>query len=471
MNNLRQGIIYNAIGKYSNVIISFLVQVVLSRLLSPNEFGTVAVVSVFLVFFQLLSDFGIGPAIIQRKDIDKVELNHIFSFSVYFSLALAIIFALLAHPISSFYRNPGLVSVVPLMSFALLFNSLSMVPQNILLKNKEFKLVNFGQIMGSLANGITSVALAFFGFSYYSIIFGNIARAAVQLFFYLRNIQLNFNIRFSFEPLKKIYHFARNQLGFNVINYFSRNLDSILIGRYMSPAELGYYDRAYQLTLYPNTVFTSVITSAIQPVYSDFQSNLNKIKQGYLNISLVLSNFGIPLTVFLWFANYDIILFLYGEQWEPSVLAFKILSLSVWIQMLQSSTGAFFQSSNRTDLLLLSGVLSTGLNIIFIIIGIYLGSIYWVAAMIVISFSLNFIQTNYLLLNRALEGSILELFRVLIKPIFMGIVTLVFFLILPELKGSFFTNILIKGIVFLISLLVGLIVTNQLKDAIKLIKN
>lgn len=239
----------------------------------------------------------------------------------------------------------------------------------------------------------------------------------------------------------------------------------------MSPAELGYYDRAYQLTLYPNTVFTSVITSAIQPVYSDFQSNLNKIKQGYLNISLVLSNFGIPLTVFLWFANYDIILFLYGEQWEPSVLAFKILSLSVWIQMLQSSTGAFFQSSNRTDLLLLSGVLSTGLNIIFIIIGIYLGSIYWVAAMIVISFSLNFIQTNYLLLNRALEGSILELFRVLIKPIFMGIVTLVFFLILPELKGSFFTNILIKGIVFLISLLVGLIVTNQLKDAIKLIKN
>lgn len=83
-DELKTGVIYNSIGKYSNLLISILVQIVLSRLLTPDEFGIVAIVNVFLVFFQLLADFGIGPAIIQRKDLEDVEINHIFSFSVFF---------------------------------------------------------------------------------------------------------------------------------------------------------------------------------------------------------------------------------------------------------------------------------------------------------------------------------------------------------------------------------------------------
>ncbi|AXY25305.1 flippase [Suicoccus acidiformans] len=470
MKNLKEGIIYNAIGKYSNVIITFLVQVILSRLLAPDEFGIIAVVNVFLVFFQLLSDFGIGPAIIQRKDIDDNEVNQIFSFSVYFSLFLTLVFTLLAYPISRFYRNPELVSVVPVMSLALLFNSLCMVPQNLLLKEKHFKLVNMVQIIGSATNGLVSVLLAFRGFSYYSIILGNISRAFFQWFFYMYHTRLKFYFRFSVAPLKKIYKFARNQFGFNVINYFSRNLDSILIGRYMSAGQLGYYDKAYQLSLYPNTIFTSVITSAIQPIFSEFQDNLKAIKDGYLNIAKALANFGVPLTVFLWFTSEDIILFLYGDQWQPSVLAFKILSLSVWIQMLQSSTGAFFQSANRTDLLLTSGILSTLLNIIAIVIGISRGSIYWVAIMIVISFSMNFLQTNYLLLNKTFGGSLLEAFKVLVKPTIMGIVTLFFLILLPINNYSPFINLIFKGIAFLLSLILGLLITNQMKELLILLK-
>lgn len=470
MNQLREGVIYNAIGKYSNVIISFLVQMLLSRILSPSEFGTVAVVNVFLVFFQLISDFGIGPAVIQAKDLSKTDVNHIFSFSVYLSIILAIIFSLLAQPISAFYNNPLLVSVVPIMALALLFNSLSMVPQNVLLKEKQFKIVNMAQVLGSLTNGIISIILAFSGFSYYSIILGNIARALVQWLLYMFRAELKFRFKFSIEPLKKIGKFASNQFGFNVINYFSRNLDSILIGRYFTAEHLGYYDKAYQLSKYPNTVFTSVITSAIQPVYSDFQDDLKKIKSGYLEISKVLSNFGVPLSIFLFFASDDIIKFLYGDQWEPSILAFRILSLSIWIQMLQSTTGAFFQSSNRTDLLLTSGVLSTILNVIAIVIGINQGSIYWVATMIVISFSINFIQTNYLLLNKALNGSIFEMLKVLIKPFIVGFITLIIFLLLPVMEYNSFINIFIKGIVLLLSIIIGLLLTGQWRETFKLFK-
>ncbi|MCY3046602.1 lipopolysaccharide biosynthesis protein [Aerococcus urinae] len=471
LNRLKEGIIYNAIGKYSNVVIQLLLQVILARLITPAEFGIVAIVNVFLVFFQLLADFGIGPAIIQRKDIDRHETNQIYSFSIYFSLFLAIIFAVLAQPISQFYNKPELVRAVPVMVVALLFNSLCMVPQNLLLKEKRFKQVNFTQVMGSLFNGIFSVTFAFMGFSFYSIIFGNIARALIQLVIYLFSTKLKFVFKFSLDPLKKIFPFAKNQMLFNIINYFSRNLDSILIGRYMPADQLGYYDKSYQLTLYPNTIFTGVITSAIQPIFSDFQNDLTQIKNGYLNISKVLANFSIPLTIFLFFSAEDIIYFLYGDQWGESVLAFQILSISVWIQMLQSTTGAFFQSANRTDLLLLSGILSTALNIIGIIIGVYQGSIYWVATMVVISFSLNFFQTNYLMLNRAFDSSIGEFFAVLIKPLLVGLVTLIAFILLPNLTFNSFINLCIKGIVFLVTMLIGLIITNQLKDLWKMIRS
>ncbi|WP_313552423.1 lipopolysaccharide biosynthesis protein [Aerococcus sp.] len=469
-NDLRSGIIYNSVGKYSNVLITFIIQIILARLLSPSEFGIIAIINVFLVFFQLLVDFGIGPAIIQRDDLNKDEINHIYSFSVYFSVSLAVFFAFLGQPISTFYQNILLLKAVPLMSIALLFNGLTMVPQNLLLKQKKFKIVNMSQILGSFANGVISIVFAFLGYSYYALIFGNIARAIAQFAIYSASTRLTFNLRFSISPLVKIYKFAKNQLFFNIINYFSRNLDSILIGRYMPSNQLGYYDKAYQLSLYPNSIFTSVITSTIQPVFSSYETQLDKLKNGYFGIIKILANFGIPLSVFLFFSSSEFIIFLFGEQWVESISVFQILSASIWIQMLQSSTGGFFQSANRTDLLLLSGIMSTTLNIIGIILGVYLGSIYWVAIMILVTFSLNFIQTNYLLVHKAFGASVVDFYKILSKPIVIAILEIIIFLFLQNLNLGIFLNLLVKSVSFIIVLIVGLIITKQFKDFILLLK-
>ncbi|KAF3299980.1 oligosaccharide flippase family protein [Carnobacterium sp. PL24RED07] len=469
-NDLKSGIIYNSIGKYSNVLISFIIQMVLARLLTPSEFGIVAVINIFLVFFQLIVDFGIGPAVIQRDDLSKLDIKHIYSFSVYFSFFLTLVFALLGNPISKFYQNNQLLQAVPIMSIVLLFSGLTMVPQNLLLKDKKFKVVNMIQISGSIVNGIVSILFALLGYSYLALIFGNIARALLQFILYSLSTKLSFHFIISLDPLKKIYVFARNQLFFNIINYFSRNLDNILIGKFMPSDQLGFYDKAYQLTLYPNAIFTSAITSTIQPVFSSYQSQTDLIKKGYLSISRILANFGIPLSVFLYFSSDEIINVLYGEQWSQSILVFQILSISIWIQMLQSSTGGFFQSANRTDLLLLSGILSTVVNIIGIVIGVYLGSIYTVATMILISFSFNFFQTNYLLINRAFKSSTTEFFKVLGKPLIIGGLEIITFLIIPELYVNDFLSLILKGIIFIFVLIIGLIITGQMHEVVKLVK-
>lgn len=470
MNKLREGIIYNSIGKYSNVLISLIVQIILARMITPKEFGIIAIVNVFLVFFQLLSDFGFGPAVIQQKDLDDLEINHIYSFTVYYSIVLALLLCFSSKFITNFYNLSELRTAIPLMSIVLLLNSLISLPQSILLKQKNFKIVNYAQIFGNLFNGLISVFFAYLGYSFMSIIFGQITRGIILLYIYLYLTKMRFTFHFSFKPISKIFGFAKNQLIFNIINYFSRNLDNILIGRYMSPTELGFYDKAYQLTLYPNSIFTGVITSAIQPVFSEFEDNVSHIKNGYLRVTNVLANLSIPLTVFLFFNSKDIILLLYGEQWLNSEMVFKILCISVWIQMLQSCTGAFLQSANRTDLLLLSGILSSILNIIGIIIGIRLGDIKWVAIMILISFSINFIQTNFLMMNIAFNTTILEFFKNLLKPVVLGLIILCIFIFVPSFSFNPFINLTINGTILLCGMLIGLLVTDQFRDLLSILK-
>lgn len=462
-NEFKKGIFYSALGKYSNVVIQLIVNAILSRILTPEDYGVVAIVNVFLIFFQMLADFGIGPAIIQNKTLKEKDISSIFAFSIYLALFLGIGFMALGYPISIFYNNEVYQPISIILGFCVMFYALLIVPQSILLREKRFFNVNMVTIISNVASGIVSIILAFAGFSYYALIFGNIVKAMVMFIIFFIQSKMKWNFKVTIEPLKKIYSFSKNQFAFNFINYFSRNLDKMLIGRFMNESALAYYDKAYQVSLYPNQTLTNVITPVIQPIMSEYETDRTKIKNVYLRITLVLATIGIPLSVFFFFSSQETILFLFGDQWLGSVLTFQILAVSIWVQMISSSTGAIFQSANRTDLLLLSGILSATLNIASIFFGIYLGNIEYVAAMIVFSFSVNFLMNNYLLMYRLFESNYLEFFKVLVKPMIMGAMQIIVFLLLPELSFSVFFNLMIKGIVFVLVFALSIVATGQIK--------
>lgn len=150
----KKGILYTAIGKYSLVIIQLFVQAILARLLVPEEFGIVSAINIFLVFFQLLSDFGIGAAIVQNKDLTDSDINSIFSFSIYFALALAIVFALLGYPISLFYNNPVFINVSYVLAITAFFYGILVVPQSLLLQKQNFKFLNMTTVIGAVIGGL-----------------------------------------------------------------------------------------------------------------------------------------------------------------------------------------------------------------------------------------------------------------------------------------------------------------------------
>ncbi|GAB1800838.1 lipopolysaccharide biosynthesis protein [Priestia megaterium] len=464
-NELRNGILISAIGKYSNIIIQFFVLGILSRLLTPDEFGIVAIINVFLIFFTMLVDMGIGPAIIQNKSLNQKQLNGIFTFTILLSLFLSICFALLAKPIATFYNNVHLINVCIIMSFSLLTSGLNMVPQSVLLKQKRFFEVNAAQVISSIVSGIVGITLALNHFSYYAIVYSSIVRNLTMLIILYSQTNLKITKNIKKDDLSSIYAFSKNQFLFNFVNYFSRNLDSILIGKFISVRALAYYDKAYMLTLYPNQLLTSVITPVVQPILSEYEKQHKVIKQTYLSLTKILAFIGMPLTVFLFFTSKEIIYLLFGSQWTGSIPIFQILSLSIWIQMILSSTGSIFQSANRTDLLLLSGVLSALLNVSSIIVGAWTGSIKYLASILVLSFLVNFIQTNYLLMIKIFQDKQREFYKNLVDPLKISVLMLVVLAITNYFLGeaSFLIQLTVKIIISLIIFILGMKFTGNYK--------
>nr|APZ79100.1 Wzx [Streptococcus suis] len=467
--SFKSGILYNALGKYSNVIIQLVVTSILSRMLSPKEYGLVAVVNVFLIFFQMIADSGIGPAIIQEKSLTKQDIQHIFSLTIYIGLFLSILFAFLGIPLSYLYKNSIYINLSFWLGLCVLFYSLSIVPQAILSKKLRFKNINISVIISNLISAIVGITMAYLGFGVYSLIGMNILKAAFLFIFYYSQEQIPFSFKTSRQSINKIFEFSKFQFLFNVINYFARNLDNLLIGSVINSTALGYYDKAYQLSLYPNQVLSQVITPIMHPIMSNFSSDKGKLKDVFILVSRVMIALGIPISVFLSLNAHDIIFFMFGDNWTESVPVFKLLSLTIWLQMANSFLSSFYQSTNNTKLLFRVGIITSGINIFAIITGVLLGGIETIAQMLVVSFSLVLV-ISLIYLKKFLDFTVKEYLSIILKNILIISPYIILKKFIFDFHFGSFYNVVASGLVLFIVWLVGMLLTKEYKNFINFLK-
>ena len=184
--------------------------------------------------------------------------------------------------------------------------------------------------------------------------------------------------------------------------------------------QLGYYDKSYRLMMLPLGTITNVITPVMHPVFSDLQNNLQKLSDNYVKIVRILAYIGFPLSAFLHFGAREIMLLVFGSQWEASVPAFQILALSVGVQIVLSTSGSIFQAANATRIMFLSGVYSTILNVTGILIGIFVfGSIEAIAWCICTTFTINFVLNYYLMYYITFRFSWRPFWRQLVRPLLL----------------------------------------------------
>lgn len=371
--DIKKAAFINAMGKYSKIFLSLIVNAVLARILSAEDYGVVAVITVFSTLFTTFSDMGFGPAIIQKKDLTEDDINNIYSFTVYVSVALMVVFAICAFPIASFYGDRVYVPLGQMLSVSLLFNALNMVPNGILNRDKQFISIAIRTVVVYLGTAIVTVILAFMGLRYYALAVQAILTALLTFAWNYATTKPRFYVRPKMQSIKKVLNYSGYQFAFNVVNYFSRNLDNLLTGKFMGSAELGYYNKAYTLMLYPVNNLTGVISPVLHPILSDYQKQTDVIYEKYMKIVRLLACISLYVAPVCLLAAEEIIEVLYGPSWSKSVICFQLLSIAIIPQMMNSSAGSIFQAIGNTKLLFANSCINTCITVIAIVIGVFGG--------------------------------------------------------------------------------------------------
>lgn len=398
---LYAAIVRSMMGRYAVYGANLLSMMLLARLFSPDQFGAVAAVSVFLVFFQLLAEAGLGPAIVNQKSWSASDRNGVFGLTLLVGGGLFGLFALSASSLAEFYNNSRVEEVVPLVAGALFFFAASVVPNGLLLREQRFfKLAQAG-LAAEVVSTVATVVLLQLVKPLTALGFKYLVGAAVYFFVvYSASSSTEFGRPCwgrNFGAVRSMLAFSGYQFGFNFINYFSRNLDSILVGRYLGAQELGVYDKAYQLMRYPLMLLTFAMAPAIQPVIRQFAHDVNKIELIHRRFTFQLSIAGILAGVFMYVGADFIVNLLLGGQWGGVVPVVRILAVSIPVQVVLSTIGGFFQAVSRTDLLFWSGVISATAMVTAIVWGVRQGNLESLSWALVIAFHVNFLQSYFIL--------------------------------------------------------------------------
>lgn len=460
-----------AISTYSNVLINLIIGAVMARLLSPAEYGVVAMITVFVTFFNLLSDIGLGTAVVQFRDLTKNQLSSLFNFSVLTGLVLAGSFAVFSHYISDFYSNKDYIKIGYVLSIPILLSTINAIPNGLLRKGKRFSLIAKLNVVVNVLTGISAIGMALAGMSYWALVFRSVIRSS--LLFILSFIYSKPVIawRLNLKGLAVVGKYSLYQLMFNFVNYFSRNLDNILIGKYMGEVPLGLYNRAYSLMSLPISNLTHVFTPVLHPVLSGHVADKALIFKTHLKVVKYLLLIGMPLSVFLFIARAEIITILYGSQWTGSIGAFKWLALSVWVQMILSSTGSIFQAAGSTKYLFISGFLSAIMTVTAIILGILTNDIAKVSLFLFIAFSINLLQGFYILYIVVLKQSLVPLFKLMLNPFIIGVICFISLYLVSMLTSGLYLRFVLMCLAFGLSVFAGMIFTGEWNPFIKLLKN
>lgn len=412
------GILYTAVAKYSGLIISLVVMAVLARLLSPDDFGTVAIATVFINFFSIFTNIGISAAIVQNKELTTRDINNIYMVTLWIGAILSVLFFLSAGFIARYYQDNRLILICQLLSVSLFFSSAGTVPNTLFFKDKDFKFIAWRTFIVQISVGFIAIIAAWTGAGLQTLLIQPILSSAAIYFISLKKYPQKFLWTWGIDSLKKIWSYSMYQFFFNIMSYFIRNLDKMLIGKYIGMAPLGYYEKSYRLMSLPIQNITYVITPVLHPILCDFQQDKKQLATINERMVRLLAFIGFPLGILLFFCGHELVLFVFGSQWERSIPAFQILSLSVGLQIVMSSSGSFFQSSNDTRGLFICGIFTAVTTCIgFLVCILFFRTLEAFAYSMLISYFLCFIQCYWQLYHYQFRRNLLYLYKQLASPL------------------------------------------------------
>ncbi|WP_257668500.1 lipopolysaccharide biosynthesis protein [Parapedobacter tibetensis] len=348
-----QGIFWSSVKMIVEQSFSFIVKLLLAKLLFPEQFGIVGMATVFTGFVQVLTDLGIGAALVQKReeDVKPVHFYTAFSTGVGLSVCLFIIMAFIIAPFAAiFYKQDILRTLIPIISIGILLSPINLVNKAQLVRRMDFKSISKIENISSIVAGLIALLMAYLGAGVWSLALMPVITILMAAPQYFRKTKWLPKLIWDKVAFKDIFGFGIYTTGTNIVSYLINNIDYLLIGKLLSAQLLGAYTLAFVLTDSFRAKIMSVMNSVMYPFYSKKQNDPTAIRGWYLKVIEYNSIAVYPLMVLFLLFGRDIVIFFFGDKWEDSIAPLKILACSVFFHMMVNSNTVLIRGLGRPKL-------------------------------------------------------------------------------------------------------------------------
>ena len=444
------------ISQGANIIFA----VLLTRLLSPDVFGLIAMVAVFSGLLGVVKDFGINSALIFKKNITNEVLDTAFWAQVIIGVVLAAVLFLSRNYIAFFYKKPDLEEIIFYLSFVFIFDSFGSVHAALLRKKMLFKRIFIIETIGAIVSGLISLILALNSFGVWSLVVKNVSLSIIQSFLFGLAVDWKPSIRFYRHILYELLRYGMPLSGNQLSVYLMRNVDNLLVGKFVGADALGIYNRAYSLMMIPMKQIVGIYYSVLFPSFSLINDDNDILRRNWMKIMRLSTFLILPASSMMFLLSGDFVHIVLGSKWLGVIPVLKYLSCAAAVQTI-CEVSYIFIAKGKTKNLFIMNICINCMLLLSIVVGIPNGIesvalCYSIASVVFIPLPVWFFTA------KLIGGTMRDVIRGLLKIFIMNTCTLIVFLILMEyIKFSSIINLILIPVSYFVTYLFFLFLANE----------
>ena len=369
------GMLWTSLQRFGTMGISFISNIVLARLLTPDDYGCIGMLMIFIALSSTFIDGGFGSALIQKKRPTTEDYSTIFYWNIFLSLVLYVVLYLCAPLVADFYNIELLSKVLQVQGVVLIINALGIIQANQLRKQLKFKALAKVNLAAAIASVVVAIAMAYMGCGIWSLVAQQIVQSLASTLLYWAYSSWRPIMSFSTKSFKELFGFGAFILLSNLINTFCNNLNGLFIGKFFNASSMGYFTQAKKLEDVFSTSIEAVILQVTYPILVEVKDNFEKLKNVLKQFNSLLLYVVAPLMLLLNLLAAPIIDLLLGEQWLPAVPYLEILAFQGIAISLQGVNYNAIASIGRSKELFQGTIIKRSMSVVLLISGMYLGGV------------------------------------------------------------------------------------------------
>lgn len=349
--------------------ISFLISIILARLLSPVDYGTIGMLMIFIAISNVFVDSGFSAGLIRKVDRTEDDLSTAFIFNIFVGTIVYIILFLLSPLFANFMDDPKLSLYLRVLGLILIINSFNLVQNAILIYTMRIRLLTMISAVSQISTGVIAILLAYNGFGIWALILQQLVAAFMTAILLSLKTGWSPILKWSNNSFLYLWNFGSKLLLTNLISTICGQMYSFFIGKYIGKKELGFYTRSDSFARQPLGIFNNIINKALVPSLASCQDNLSHLRENYKKCIEIMSFVGFPTMLCLASISTPLFNLLFGDKWRDAAPLFCVLCIGFSIAIVGGVTLQLIQVMGRTDYTLKLELIKKPIFVVFVVVG------------------------------------------------------------------------------------------------------